>query len=987
MPDPSSSPTMVAMVHGSLTDGPHAILELMEGRRIDYDFVGRTQELAQILEAADEAAAGEPRLLLIGGEAGIGKTRLVEQVGSVLTRRGVRFAVGACVEFGVDGVPLAPLAQLLRGLAAGPGLPGGGTASGAVLADLLPGPVGRGSAPEQAFHAILGLIEQVAAAGTTVLVFEDVHDADSATAALLGFLSRALQNVNVLIIVTYRTDLYRRRPRLAGLLEDLDRRRLTTRIELGRFRRTEVAAQLRGILGYAVDEALMQQIYARGEGNPYFTEILARDLRKPDGALPITLRDTLVSRLYQLPDATRRILRVLAAGGLEVSHDLLAKVAELRGTHLTEALRPAIVEGIIELGPDHSGYRFRHALTHEAVEQDLMPGEHTELHLAYAEALEESGVSLLDGNATEIARHRYAAHDIKNAFPALLRAAEVAASRFAFVEELRMLEQALEIWGLVSLELRPPQEKLLYRAAVAAGRAGQDGRALSFAEAGLNLVSGPGGDRALTARFLVERAKSIKILSHGDGVEELRRAIEIFRELGMDAENASAHSELAHTYMCTDRHQLAVDVAQVGIELARRAKSKPDELHMRITQGWCLGVTGGNIPHGLTLLRLACREAAAVGNAALAGRAAINLSSVLNTLGRYAEALEVVREALRSLRTGLPMRIEIILRLNAVEALSPLGEWDEAVLMLEQALAKGSTGIGAAGIWGELANIALARGQVEQAKDFLEHCWQQGGRTSKEAQFTISFFRIDAELAWSEGRIGDVRGALQYAAGLSGVTALDEYVWPLIIAVARAEADCSEQRRSLGLRPEPESAESIRKLRELADRQVLPNPTWQVYAAIATAEYARCFGDETAQAWETARRLAEQHFVAPHRRAYILFRCAQCEYDAGNDDRAVELAAQARGLANKIGLRPLLDDLSRLEPEPGQADAAARIGLTPRELEVLRLVAEGKTNGQIGGILYITTKTVSTHVSKILDKLQVATRTEAAKAARELGLI
>jgi predicted ATPase len=368
-----------------LIEAPHGILDLMTGRPCGANFVGRTQELAQILEAVDRAERGEPGLVLIGGEAGIGKTRLLSDP------------------------RLARLSDT--------------TAESALAGLLLTSDVRNPAAPQRAFHTILSLIEKIAKTTTAVLIFEDIQDADSATAALLTFLTRSLRDTRVLLIATYRSGLHRARPRMSQLLADLERQRLTEHMELGRFRRTEVAAQLQALLGREVEEALMQQIYARAEGNPYFTEVLARGLSEPDGALLSSLRDLLISRIYRLPDDTRRILHIIAAGGLEVRHDVLAAVADLPGPRLAEALRPAVTEGVIDLNADHTGYRFHHALAHEAVEQDVLPGERVALHLAFAQALESAGTNASDDNATEIARHLYAAHNIHRAFPMLLRAA------------------------------------------------------------------------------------------------------------------------------------------------------------------------------------------------------------------------------------------------------------------------------------------------------------------------------------------------------------------------------------------------------------------------------------------------------------------------------------------------------------------------------------------------------------------------------------
>ena len=981
------------MLQHSLDAPGHGTMTPVGDRLARSPFVARDHELTTILEAVGRAGNGESSLLLIGGEAGIGKTRLIEEVGRRLLGHGAFFALGACVEYGVHGVPLAPLGQLLRGLLDDPRAAGlVDTPSDELLTGLLPDADSR-TAPEQAFHLILGLIEKVSRIATVVLVFEDIHDADSATTALLTFLARSLRETDAVIIATYRTDLYRLRPQMAGLLADLERRRATERLELRPFRRPEVAAQLRAILGYEVAQSDMQQIYGRGQGNPYFTEMLARDLGRSNGALPSSLHEMLISRIYRLPEPTRAVLRTLAAGGMEVGHVLLSKVAELSNQQLSEALRPAVTEGIIILTAEQTGYRFHHALTHEAVERDLMPGDLVELHRAYAEALEESGVAALDENASEIARHWYAAHEVNNAFPALLRAAEVAASRFAFAEELRMLELALELWPTLDPAMRPAQEQLLYRAAVAAGKAGGNGRALRLADAGLGLLTREDSDQGLRARFLIERAKSAKVIGQGDGEDDLRTAIAMLMEFGQVEEAVSAYVLLVAAYFSTARYPQALSIIDEGIALARRTGRKIDEIHLRIMLGTCFAVADNDPERGLALLRQARQEAREIDDTTVSGRAAINLSSVLNTLGRHTEALDVAQQALTSLRFGLPRTYEALLYLNTAEALIPLGRWDEAVTVLNDAVERDYPGVYAAGIWGLLADITSWRGGFEDAATFVDRGWQNGGRTTTEAQFTVPFARTEAELAWADGRIDDVRIALERVARLdeTDTTALDEYIWPLITTVARAEADDAENRRARSEEPDPQGAATIAYLRELAGRQTLSYPYTAVCSTIAEAEYARWNGIDSAAAWQAALAVADGSYTPPHHLAYILWRCAQSAHDAGKSERAAALVGRARSVAGRMGMVPLLDTLDTLAREAGgspePATATPRPALTPREMEVLRLIAEGRTNGQIGNALHITTKTTSTHVSNILVKLGASTRTEAVSIARRLGLL
>ncbi|HEY6707260.1 MAG TPA: AAA family ATPase [Actinomycetota bacterium] len=432
-------------------------------------FVGRTEELARLAAAGDRAAGGTPTTVLVGGEAGVGKTRLVGEVVAGARAAGATVLAGGCVELGGEGVPFAPLIEALRGFVRDldePGLawllPGharselarllpelapvagpGGTDPGSVGPALSTTP-GPWSEQGRLFELFLGLLERLGEERPAVLVVEDLHWADRSTRDLLAFLVRNLRHGRLLLLLTYRSDELHRRHPLRPFLAELDRGRRVERLELARFGPAEVAAQLAGIQGAPVPAELAERIHARSGGNAFFVEELAA--AATDGELPPSLRDTLLARIELLAEPAQRVLGVAAAAGARVDHDLLAEVADLPEPDLLSALREAVSAQVLLVDAGDGTYGFRHALVKEAVYGELLPGERTRVHARFAGALAARDIAGDPGPAAELAWHWYAAHDLERALPAAVAAGLAAERAYAFAEAQRQFERALELW-------------------------------------------------------------------------------------------------------------------------------------------------------------------------------------------------------------------------------------------------------------------------------------------------------------------------------------------------------------------------------------------------------------------------------------------------------------------------------------------------------------------------------------------------------------
>lgn len=369
---------------------PRDMLDGVQTQSLSPVFIGRDAELTRLASALSAAHGGRPQMVLIGGEAGVGKTRLTEEFLAAARAGGAVAVVGACVEIGADGLPFAPVSTALRALygALGAELTAAAAGQEADLARLLPelgvpGTAGRAARDPhdedgrvRLFELTARLLERLAADRTLVVVVEDLHWADRSTRELLAYLFRSLQRARLVVAATYRADDIHRRHPLRPFLAETDRLRTVERIELSRFSHDEVRRQLAAILAVEPEDAVVDKVFARSDGNPFFVEELACGIRGgcATAGISASLRDLLLVRVEALSDDAQRVAKFVAEGGNTVEYRLLAAICGLGEDQLIDALRGAVGANI--LLPDNSGdgYRFRHSLVREAVGDDLLPG-------------------------------------------------------------------------------------------------------------------------------------------------------------------------------------------------------------------------------------------------------------------------------------------------------------------------------------------------------------------------------------------------------------------------------------------------------------------------------------------------------------------------------------------------------------------------------------------------------------------------------------
>ena len=416
--------------------------------------VGRPRELERLEEGMRQAAAGHGGTVLVAGDAGIGKTRLVAELGARARAAGAQTLVGRCIDLVGAEVPYLPVAEAIRPLMAREDAREL-LVSARELWWLLPGtalaeehPRRRGGSPPSQLgllQELLALLATAAAAGPVVLVLEDLHWADRSTLDLIAFLAHNLSEQRVLLVGTYRDDELPAEHRLRRLVTGLLRAGVATRLELGPLGREELETLLFTRGGAPLAPALTEAIVTRSEGNPLFAEELLAAAGQGGADLPHVLRDLLLQRVAQLDRETQGVLRVAAAAGRDVPYPLLRAVADVPEGELRQALRRAVDHGVL-VGDQTAGtLRFRHALLAEAIYVTLLPGEREELHARLAAELARSPQPV----AAELAQHWAAAGRAPEALVASVAAGREAEAVFGLAEALQHLERALELWDLV----------------------------------------------------------------------------------------------------------------------------------------------------------------------------------------------------------------------------------------------------------------------------------------------------------------------------------------------------------------------------------------------------------------------------------------------------------------------------------------------------------------------------------------------------------
>jgi ATP/maltotriose-dependent transcriptional regulator MalT len=1004
----------------------------VRARVISSRFVGRATELAELEHALLEATEQRPFVALLGGESGVGKTRLVREFEDRLSDRDdVLVLRGEAVEEADGELPYAPLIGALRPLVRSrdAALQRLGRGSRAQLAALLPGldeepAIADRNDPSvqlRLFEAVLELIDCLSEERVVVLTLEDMHWADRSTRMFLDFLARSLRRERVMLLLSYRTDELHRRHPLRSLLAELERLDQVRRIELEPFDRGEMGEVLADILGEEPSAQLVERLYARSEGNPLYTEELLAAGLDGRGAAPQSLRDAFMLRIERLSDNAQAAARAISAGRA-LDEEMIAEVTGIEPDPLNVALREAVAEQVL-VASDDGRLGFRHALLREAMYDDLLPGERSELHLALAVAY-EARAALEDDQGLElssaIAHHYATAGDQPAALRATVQAALAARDLHAYGDAADLAERALDLWPRVpdANELIPLDHVELLTLAAAAQRvAGDRARAetlLRRALRELDELGGPGSDPRRYSALLDDLSRIQWTLNRGlEALDTAQRALELLPDEEPTHERASLLAWLARTRFLRGRYRESLTEGETALVTALAAGDRRAETEVLNTLAMSQ-ILLGSVEDGIARMRRAIQIAHEDDDVDGLDTAYSNLADTLNLAGRTDEALKTAQAGVAATaRPGARPRDWILLTLADLSF--ETGDWEAARSYLDSVPTHPG---GRQSIHRRLceAEICLGFGDTQRAAESLEDVEPLVARSS-EPQYIGAFGTLLAE---SRRRGRDLAGARAAVAN-----ALDriELCTDDVMRIARVTG--------AGMRVEADIAQRARDLRERADeRDALARarihmqrlraaaaeggPVERAWSAMGAADLARARGRSDPKLWMKAAREWEA-ISRPFQRAVALWRATEAHIEAGDRTAAAQTAQRALEDSRRLGARWLTEELTALAQRArldladaggmgavsnggrsgGAGDGATGadsgagedpFGLTARERQVLALVAEGATNRQIGAALYMAEKTASVHVSRILSKLGVQSRTQAAAVAHRLHL-
>lgn len=974
-------------------------------------------------------------MVLVGGDAGVGKSRLVREVRHLAAAAGWGVLFGHCIDLGASPLPYLPFTEVFarladrepaiadqllgrhprlrsllpgrRGFFNAPTLDPDSAAAPAAAGEKRDHPAeagGQGETRGELFAAIHTALTELARQSPILVVLEDLHWADASTRDLLSFLFARRFSSPVGILGTVRTDDLHRRHPLRAALAEWGRLPGVERLELPALRPGDVRALIRQ-LDAQLERPEIEAIVRRADGNAFFAEELVAASGRGEAALSGRIMDLLLVRLDRLDDDALAAVRVAAVAGRRARHETLAAVAGMEEAALERALR-ALVEANLLVADPSGYYSFRHALLAEAVEKDLLPGERTRLHAAYAAAMRAGRIQ---GAAAELARHARAAHDLPTAVRANIAAGDEAMSVGGVAEAAQHYQTALELLAEPHLrdQVAADRGRLAIRAADALMAAGDSHRAVALLRARLAELDGeadPGeAGTEERVRLLVALAKARLVTDEtsGSARDATERALRLLGEgpTQLRAQLLSVHARAAAEHGLLDE---AGQYAQQAIQVAREVGDRRTATEAATTLGR-LKEFAGDPEASLRELTGLLAEVRASGDLAGTIRGLHQLGGIALEMGHLAAALRSYREAHEiAVACGQPWS-PYAFNAWVLGALCAylLGDWEQAVALSD------TTGQPPApAIEPMLSTVALhvAAGRGEPGAvalaERLRRWWPEDAWFTLlaagpsidalgdcgDAQRALEFYLDARALIRERWRTPEFQGEVRLGALLIGQ-----------LATAARRGSAAERRRWMGAAADAAAAAQRvgARLRREGRRVGPEGRAWfgRVEAELLRLRWLAAVDppgqDELVAAWggtvEAFEALGHEFEVARSRA-----RLAAALHAAGDEAAADREATLALAAARRLQAAPLLAELAGL-PGRQRRGRSAVVGeggeLTPREREVLALVAEGRSNGEIARGLFISTKTVSVHVSNILTKLGASRRTEAAALARRRGLL
>jgi DNA-binding CsgD family transcriptional regulator/predicted negative regulator of RcsB-dependent stress response len=996
--------------------------------------IGREKDLAALQTCLEQAKRGEGQVALIGGEAGVGKSRLVEETKTYAADQGFVLLQGNC--FQEDrAFPYAPFLDLLRSYFSGAAplmrkndLTPFAQELSQFLPDatpllperpplILPSSLDPQQEQRRLFALLLHFFTERATHQPLLCILEDLHWSDETSLDLVVYLARNCTHLPLLFVLTYRSDEVS--PELRHFLAGFDRGHLAQDLSLQRLTRSEVDAMLRAIFAMyqAAPTGLLESMYALTEGNPFFIEevlktlIATGEIRDREGiwertllfgahtrhpSIPRSVQDAVYQRTNQLSAPARQILTLAAVAGRRFDLVILQHVMQIEESQLLVCMKELVAAQLVtEEVPDQ--FSFRHALTRQAVYAALLAGERRALHRRIAETIEQrvSPPSILDAQLVDLASHFYEAGVWSKAAEYGQRAGERALILYAPRAAVEHLTHTLD--ALSHLGSAPPAT--VWRAR------GQAYETIGEFE---------------RARADYERALSIARQTQ-DGLMEWQSLLDIgFLWAGRD------YAQAGHWF------QRSLESAQGLADPKLHARS------LNRFGNWL--VNTGRVADGLH----AHQEALAIFETLQDQEGMAETFDLLGMAnGIYGDTVQAVEQydhAIASLRTlsdrqGLissltsrvsyasPFSVETTYSVcehlepcsrDITEALSLARQVDSLTAQAYVGMAAG----GAFASFGELGRGLLHGQESLRIATEIQHTqWMAGAYFSLghvyllllETTLAVQALETGLALARDSGSawwVGNSTAYLARAYMLQGALPRAEAVLQAVMARSQQPANSPERRISwawgeLALaRAEAEVALGI------AERLIASTPgatkdqpiPWllklkgEALAALARREEAiEAFEQARSGAlsrqerpllWQIDRALGRQY------RRLKQEDLAQRAFTSAREGIASLVKAIDDSYLREHFLHASLSTLPREKPASASRFAKEAFGgLTEREREVVRLVSQGKSNGEIADALIVTKRTIETHINNILYKLNLNSRAQIVVWAVESGLV
>jgi DNA-binding NarL/FixJ family response regulator len=928
-------------------------------------FVGRDEAITRLRRGYAAAESGSAQVVLVTGEAGIGKTRLVSEFVGGVEETALLLATH-CLELAGAEMPLAPVHGLVHRAyrrlggdalreAAGPYTsevtalePALGTADGAV--DQL-----------RVFAAVRHVLESLSTRSPVVVVVEDLHWADQPTLSLLRFLAATIDDAPVLIVGTERTGGHR-----SAELTEVQRLPRVSTLALDPLSAPDAEALATALAedrpGLTVDAV---SIAERSAGNPLYVE----ELVAAGSALPSSLRGLLHAHLDGLSRPARDLVELISVGDPPVRYDDLAAASRRPADEVDEAIAEAQRHNLLTVF-DTDRLRLRHALLGEAIRFDLDPGRLRSLHQAWADSIEQTTTPLHPHAALALARHRAAAGEPDSALQAALDGAKAAEALDLHDVRAMLLTRVLELQASGQVDaLAIDEAEIMGQAAKSADLAGLPG-ATDLLDDAISRVDPSNVD--LLVELLVARAAAEGRSDHPE-MPALERALHVLPATGHDRARGRVLAEWADNLVTDFRADEARPKAEEALRLARGAGDLATEaLALKCMAS---AVALDDPERSLELSDKAIDVADRAKAYGVMVTAMMNSSNVrAERLGRYEESMRALEGYIRLARQRHIEHRAASLHIWSAAGAWHLGRLDEVedhLRAAERWLSDHVNAFSDVYIRQIRAVSDLVQGDLSRARAFVAEA-----PSMHYFQYTTPITWVRSWLTWIDVGPDEATAVLLPDVENRTAPGKEHYLLgepEILFSLAQYV-----QRGSAPRDASHPAARVLAHARDAAKDKVPHSPL----AAVLHATLAGFDGADATQRWRAAAQRFAEAEGPVYWRIDTLIQLAETTSDRGEARDALDSAERDALVMNA---RPQLDSIAAARQR--LSDRPAPAGLSRREVEILRLVGQRLTNSQIAERLFISPSTVGVHISHILTKTGTSSRGEAASWGRDANLL